>query len=369
MSSSASKRLLVHGVLIAAVLGAVAIRTPVPPTDDRDIYQKVGRDVLIRHCDDIHCFRILVAVVLETLPGSSPIKWKAYAVLANTAAAVAVGHFSLLLGFSTAGAAAASWTSALGSGSLYSLYDSYTSDPLMYLVGPLVAIAVWQGRVARAGVISAIGVFAKEFAGAPLWIFAAMAALERRWSLARRLFAVAAGVTILWGCLQLSLRLFLDYQDGGTASAKLSQGAYLALWLRSVGAVNAVKYVFFTFGALYLLLPAGLAQSRTNWQLALASLPAVAAFVYVQQPERALWNFHFIVIPIAVSVLQALPVWAMASFVAAFGISNLRFGAQLPMRLASQGALAISAAIALAAVAVWWSKRAEFKRSLCGARV
>ena len=44
-------------------------------------------------------------------------------------------------GIVSAGSVAASWISALGSGSLYSLFDSYTSDPLMYLIGPLVAIA------------------------------------------------------------------------------------------------------------------------------------------------------------------------------------------------------------------------------------
>jgi len=58
------------------------------------------RSVLIRDCSNIHCFRILVAVALEPFPGPSLVKWKTYAVLANAAAAVAVGQFSLLLGLS-----------------------------------------------------------------------------------------------------------------------------------------------------------------------------------------------------------------------------------------------------------------------------
>jgi hypothetical protein len=287
------------------------------------------------------------------------VKWKAYAVLANAGAAYAVGHFCLLLGLSVPAAVAASWISALGSGSLYSLFDSYTSDPLMYLIGPLVAIAVWQGRIGRAGVISGIGVFAKEFAAAPLWIFAIMAALERNWRLASRLLRVAVAVSLIWALLQLGLRALLNYTNGATASSNLMHGAYLALWLRNVGAVNAVKYLFITFGALYLLLPAGLASDRTSLHLLLASFPAVAAFVYVQQPERALWNFHFIVIPIAVRVLQELPVWAMRLFAAAFGIANLRFAAQLPLRRPAQAALAVSVAIACAAVVVWWSRGSE----------
>ncbi len=359
MSISPVRQLLLHGIVIAAVLGVVAVQTSSPPSDDRDTYQKVGRHVLIRNCPDIHCFRILAAIVIEPLPGPSPVKWKAYAVLANAAAAVAVGYFCVLLGLSIPAATAASWISALGSGSLYSLFDSYTSDPLMYLVGPLVAIAVWRDRIGLAAVIAGIGVLAKEFAAAPLWIFTLMAALERRRPSARRLAAAAAAVTLLLACLQLSLRGFLNYQTGPTASSDVLHGAYLALWLRNVGPINAIRYLFITFGALYLLLPAGLAASRTSQHLALAALPVVAALVYVQQPERALWNFHFIVIPIAVRVLQELPGWAMASFAAAFGIANLRFGAQLPLRTAAQAALLVSVTIAMAAVGLWWSRRSE----------
>jgi hypothetical protein len=353
------KQLVVHGLMIVAVLGAIAASTPTPSTDDRDVYQKIGRHVLIRDCVSIHCFRVLVAVALEPLPGRSLVKWKAYAVLANAAAAVAVGHFCLLLGLSASAAVAASWISALGSGSLYSLFDCYTSDPLMYLVGPLVAIAVWQGRIGRAGLISGIGALGKEFAIAPLWIFTLMAALERRWRAAFRLLAMAGAVTFIWALLQLVLRISLHYTNGPTASANLLHGAYLALWLRNVGASGAVTYLFITFGALYLLLPAGLAHSRRNLDLALASLPAVAAFVYVQQPERALWNFHFIVIPIAIQVLRELPGWAMASFAASFGVSNLRFAAQLPVRSAAHAALAMSVTLAIVAVVVWWSRRSE----------
>jgi hypothetical protein len=86
----------VHAVLIVVLLGAIAASTPTPSTDDRDTYQKVGRHLLIRDCSNIHCFRVLVAIALEPLPGPSLVKWKAYAVLANAAAAVAVGQFCLL---------------------------------------------------------------------------------------------------------------------------------------------------------------------------------------------------------------------------------------------------------------------------------
>src|SRR5262249_48935205 len=68
--------------------------------------------------------------------------------------------------------------------------------------------------------------------------------------------------------------------------------------------------------------------------------------VYVEQPERALWNFHYIAIPLAALVLEALPGTLVAVFVAAFGVANLRFGAQLPIRTPARAALLIALAIA-----------------------
>src|SRR5437867_3035386 len=118
----------VHALAIAAVLGITAAIAPVPASSDREIYQQVGRQVLIRDCADLHCFRPLIAAVLEHLPGPFAIKWKTYAVVANTAAALAVGRFCLVLGMSPSAAAAGTWLSALGTGSLYSLFDSSTSD-------------------------------------------------------------------------------------------------------------------------------------------------------------------------------------------------------------------------------------------------
>jgi hypothetical protein len=134
-------------------------------------------------------------------------------------AAVAVGQWCLLLGMSAFAAATASWVSALGNGSLYSLFDCYTSDPFMYMVGPLIAVAVWQGRVGRAGAFGAVGVFAKEFAAAPLWICSAFEALENRRREAVRLAFASTAVTLVWIALQSSLRLLLNYRNGATASA------------------------------------------------------------------------------------------------------------------------------------------------------
>ena len=75
----------------------------------------------------------------------------------------------LTFGLSARTAWTASIISALGFGSLYTLHDAYTSDPLMYRAWPaddqrVVARASRRGRR-----IGAVGVFAKEFAAAPLF--------------------------------------------------------------------------------------------------------------------------------------------------------------------------------------------------------
>ena len=50
-------------------------------------------------CAEIHCFRVLVPWTIGAIPGNWLFKWKAYAVLANAGAAIAV--FDLCLFFGT----------------------------------------------------------------------------------------------------------------------------------------------------------------------------------------------------------------------------------------------------------------------------
>ena len=336
-----------HAAAIVVVLAAIAAIAPAPAESNRDFYEHSGREVVMPGCQGGDCFRPLIPVVLERLPGSSLVKWKSYAVLANAIGAIAIGRWCLLLGLSSTAAIGAMWLAALGAGTLYSVFDAYTSDPLMYMLGPLMAIWIWRGHYARASAAGIIGIFAKEFAAAPLWIFMVFAALERRWSAALRLLFWASTVTLVWLATHASFMALLNYAYGSTASADLLHGGFIATWLRSVRLAGAAAYLFTSFGALYLLWPLGLVRGRRELRLlALAAVPAVVAFVYVEQPERALWNFHFIILPLAAVILQTIPGWMTAAFVASFGIANLRWGAQLPVRGAARAALFVSLAIA-----------------------
>src|SRR3954469_1248030 len=185
-------------IAIALLLGIIAWAARAPVSSDSDVYQQIGRDGVVLDCHDVHCFRVLVAVVLEHLPGPSLLRWKAYAVLTNAAAALAVGRLCIVLGMSARLASLATWIAAVAFGPLQAVFDPYTSDPVMYLLGPLTIADLLQGRVGRATISGSIGVLAKEFAAVPLWIYTLMLTMRRRWHAAARALLGAMTATLVW---------------------------------------------------------------------------------------------------------------------------------------------------------------------------
>lgn len=331
---------------LAMALGLIAWASPLPQrVTDRDVYEATAAHGVVFDCSDIHCFRVMVPWLLGPLPGASIVKWKAYAVVANAAGGVAVFALCLTLGLSSRAAWFSSIASAFGFGSLYTLHDVYSSDPLMYFLGPFLTNELLVGHLVLAGALGAVGVLAKEFAAAPFYLVTLCLAIERRWSDAVRALVVGNAVFIVWFLLTLTLMLRFNYTYAGSASADLTGGANLVGWLSRQSARGIAAAMFNEFGVLYILAPAGffLAPRRLRL-LALASLPIAAFFGYVQQPDRALWNLHFLVVPMAALVLERAP--AIGSLtLAAFIVGNLRVGAQLP--IASVGKLALGASMIL----------------------
>jgi hypothetical protein len=345
------RRRLAHFAAMALCLGAIAWASPLPQrVTDRDVYEATAAHGVVFDCSDIHCFRVLVPWILAPLPGASLVKWKAYAVVANAAAGVAVFALCLTFGLTRRTAWFASIGSAFGFGSLYTLHDVYSSDPLMYFLGPFLTNELFAGRVAVATAIGAAGVLAKEFAAAPLYLVAACFAIERRWADAVRTFVAANAVFIVWSLMTLTLMLRFNYTYAGSASADLGGGANLVGWLHRQSARGVAAAMFNEFGVLYVLAPVGFFFAPRRLQVvALASLPIAAFFGYVQQPDRALWNLHFLVVPMAALVIDRAP--AVGSLtLAAFVVWNLRVGAQLPM--ASTGKAALAASMVLGIVTV-----------------
>jgi hypothetical protein len=153
------------------------------------------------------------------------------------------------------------------------------------------------------------------------------------------------------------LMLRFNYSYSGSASTDLGHGANLVGWLSRLSLRGVLSAMFIEFGALWLLMPIGfLLAPRRLRRLVAVALPVAALFGYVQQPDRALWNFHFLVTPLAATVLERAPMTLAAATLAAFAIANLRVGAQLPMALVGRTALAAS--VVFAAASAWTAVRA-----------
>lgn len=340
-----------HFAGVLATLALVAWLAPAPMPTDQAMMEKVGQGVIIPGCADLNCFRILVPAVVEAFPGSSLPRWRAYAVLANAAAAVATGRLALALGLAPRAVTLAIWLSALGAGSFSTVYHPFNADPFVLLLAPVTTLLLLRGRTYAAGALATVGVFAKEFAAAPLYVVAAAAALRRDWQMVRSRLSLAVGVTGVWVCWQLVLMVAFNYSYNENPSSRPLEGGYLKLWLQHVSPATAAFGLFGAFGALNLALPFGwLLSPRALKDLCLGAIPALLAFVYVATPERALWNFYFLAIPAAAIVLAHLPAALGWAFVAAYTLANLRIGGQISQVPASRYALAVSVGLAVVAV-------------------
>jgi hypothetical protein len=345
-------RRTLQGAAVLAALGLIALLSPLPDrVTDRGVYEATAAQRIVPDCSDLHCFRVLVAWTLGAIPGPSLLKWKAYAVVGNLAAAFAVFELCLTFGLNRRTAWMTSLASAFGFGSLYTLHDPYTSDPLMFALGPVMVNTLLKDRVVLSGAIGAVGVLAKEFAAAPLFVFAAAAALERRWSAAGRVLVAANLVFIVWAVLQLTLIVRFNYSYGGNASTHLLTGSGVGPWFAQQSLRGALSAVFNEYGALYLLAPVGfLFAPGPLRRLTVAAIPAAIVFSYLQQPDRALWNFHFLVVPLAAIALDRAPAPLAWTTLVAFVVANLRVGAQLPAVPAARFALAASVVLAAAGI-------------------
>jgi len=360
-----STRLVCLGLVAAFVPGLLVIARLSPQPGritDRGIYEASSAQVIVPDCSDLQCFRVLVPWTLRLFPGPSAWRWKAYAAVCNSVAAAALFPLCLAFGLSRRTAFIAAALSAAGFGSLYTLHDPYTSDPLMFALGPVITYQLLMDRIAAAGGLAVIGVFAKEFAAAPVYAFAACALVEGRWLTTVRAIVAGNFAFVTWVALTASLMLGAHYTWGrnGVGSANFSEGAALAMWLREQSWRGVASAMFNEFGALYVLVPAGflLSPSRLR-RLSLVSVPIAAIFCIAQQPDRALWNFHYLIVPFAAIVLAAAPAVLAWTTVGLFAIGNLRVAAQLP--IASVAHVAIAGSLVLAAASVTLVLREHFR--------
>lgn len=340
-----------HVAGVTAVLALVAWWSPPPSPTDQLMMERVGQGVIVPGCADLNCFRILVPATVERFSGPSLPRWRVYAVVMNAAAAVAAGRLALALGVAPRAVALTIWLAALGAGSFSTVHHPYNADPFVLFLAPVTTWLLIDGRGLAAGALATVGIFAKEFAAAPLYIAAGAAAIRRDWLAFRGHVLLALAVTAIWLGLQIGLMAAFNYSYNANPSSQPLAGGYLRMWLTQVGPAEGAFALFGAFGALYLLMPVGWTlASPALRQLSLGAIPALLAFIYVATPERALWNFYFLVIPLAAIVLASLPAAPAWAFVACYALANCRIGAQISDVPPSRYALAAALAIAVAAI-------------------
>lgn len=347
-----ARMVMPHVLAVTVLLALVARQSPEPYPTDQAMMERVGQGVIVPGCADLNCFRILVPAVVEAFPGPALPRWRAYAVAGTVAAAVAAAALALQVGLGHRVALTTLWLSALGAGSMAAIHHPFNADPLVWSMAPLITVLLLRNRINAAIAVTLVGLLAKEFAAAALFISAAASALQRRWRHAWRLGGAAVGVTAAWAALHVTLMQAFGYSYNDNPSSQPLAGGYLRLWLTHVTPVSGALAVFGTFGALYLVLPSAWSTAPAALRsLLLGSIPAVLAFVYVATPERVIWNFFFLVVPLAGIVMARLPLPWLTAFVALFALSNLRIGAQMSGVPASRYAVALT--VVLAGAAIW----------------
>jgi hypothetical protein len=353
------RAMVLHFAAMVVVLAVVLRTSPPPYPHDGERMQRVGREMLIAGCSDLNCFRILVPALVESFPGPLLERWRWYAVIGNAAGAIVTGELALAFGLTRQAALLTMWLSAVGFGSMATVYHPFTADSMMFFLCPMITLLLVRGRLIWAGAIATIGIFGKEVAAAPLFIGALAEAIGRRWRSAARMFTAGVVVTAIWIALQLILMWWLLYDYSRNPSSRLFEGGYLLFWLRHVGMVNAAVAIFVEYGAVYLLALYGLVLAPPRLRaFAIAAVVPGLVLSYVQIPDRALWNFYFVWIPLAAIVLAQVPAALAWAFVVLFGMTNLRIGAQLPFVPSMGVPMVITIAIAVVAIFVTWRSMA-----------
>jgi hypothetical protein len=342
-------RLVVYLALVGT-LGVIAVFASRLRLPDSFFYTQASEQMIHTGCAEIHCFRVLVPWTIGALPGPALLRWKGYGVVCNAATALTVFDLCLLLGLSRRASLISGGLSVFGFGSLYTLFEPYTSDPLMFCLTPLLTRWALEDRILRAGVAASIGVFAKEFIVVPLAIVGTAEARAGEWRKAFRLAAAAGAAFVVWLGLGYVLRSRFGYSYGTNKSPHLLAGSYLSIWLSHMSARGALSAMFNEFGATYLLIPLGwLAAPARLRQLVIAALPLAVVFSYVQQPDRALWNFHFLTSPLAALALEPMTDAYVCGFLAVYAFANLKVGAQIDF--VPQARYAFAAGLILAGIA------------------
>ena len=338
---------------MALVVSLRAIAPPQPVVSDRAAYEYVGRHGLEPDCPvSVYCYRVLVPVVLERLPGPPEARWRWFEGVSNVSAGFVLALAATRVVPDPLAGVLSTIMAQTAYGFSFTAYDPYTADPLVFLISAAFALA-WIADWPIVGLgLALVGGFVKETVALVATSFGVGAVLDR----AARRWQWGAGAVAAW-VVVLGFHWVMDTYAGWTLAtspaARLTSGSWLAVWSadKSAGWIAFLLFVPFGFAWIFALLGYRVAPPRLR-ALTLGALVPMLGLNYIQNPERGLANAFFVVIPLAVAFLARLP-WPVAVLAAATnGLFTAKVGLST-MWLPQSRWLSIPAA----AAAVWaiWS--------------
>ncbi len=311
-----------YGAVIALnALLALAVHAAAPAqpdNSDRQEYDYVGVHGLDANCPwSVYCYRILVPVMLEQLPVDAELRWRWLQLAANTTAGSIVAITTAGLANGLAAALLATIVVQTSFGFAFTAYDPYTADPVVFAILATLAWCWFAQRWLVAMAIGLIGIFAKETVALLSVATALAAAIDRRagW----RMWVAQGGIVL---AALLGFHWIMDSYFGWGIStnpaAQFAQGSWLARWwLNNPGLALKGFFLFVPFGFVWVYAAAGFSAAPKELRhLAVGAALPFLALNYVQNPERALSNLFFVIVPLAAIALTRVPfALAMAAVV------------------------------------------------------
>lgn len=299
----------------ALAIALQAVTSPVPELSDRVRYEWAGTHPLGPSCPSIsgvlYCYRVLVPVVLEQVPADPDLRWRVYRWTATAVAGTVVALTAASPSGSLHAAIAASILTQASYGFAFTAYDPYSADPAVFLTLALLAWCWLRDRWGIALALALVGIFAKETV-ALMSVATALAALIRprraSWKIWVAEGALVIGVLALYRWI---MQAYLGWAVSSSASLlqiELVEGGWLRLWMQGNPPATQAFLIFASFAFAWVYAALGVKDAGPALRnLALGSALPFLALNYVQNPERALGNLFFVVIPLASLTLARVP--------------------------------------------------------------
>lgn len=300
--------LLLNGILAVAVQFLAPAQ---PVRSDRQEYEYVGAHALEPDCGwSVYCYRVLVPVLLEQIPVDPETRWRGYQWAANTVAGslVAVTTAGLVSSSSWPAPFLAAIMVQTSFGFAFTALDPYSAEPMLFVFAAGIAWLWFSNRPGAALVAGVIGVFAKETVVLVSGAAGLAALLGRRanwhWWVGQAGLVAATLLTFHW-----VMDTYFGWGITSNAAARFSEGSWLALWWAgNPGVFRKAFLLFAPFAFVWLFAVAGYRLARVDLRhLALGAVMPFLALNYVQNPERALANTFFVVVPLAAIALSRVP--------------------------------------------------------------